>query len=194
MLTVRFDELGLHPGDLLLDMGCGAGRHAFECYRLGARTVAFDYSAAELKDVGGLFAATQARLVVPFLSASAAVYGVLTVYGIVVDQTSEENFVPVNSADNWLHLVLTIGMAALAWVVNQRLHGGHFDYRHRGHHAQRRFDPANLAGLLQRGQHGRLQCRRRHDGEVLLLGSDHDGQRRQLRDRAEQHAGGCAAK
>ena len=85
--------------------------------------------------VGGLFAATQARLVVPFLSASAAVYGVLTVYGIVVDQASAENFVPVNSADNWLHLVLTIGMAALAWVVNQRLHGGHFDYRHRGHHA-----------------------------------------------------------
>ena len=57
MLTVRFDELGLEAGDLLLDMGCGAGRHAFESFRLGARTVAFDYSAAELKDVGGLFAA-----------------------------------------------------------------------------------------------------------------------------------------
>ena len=57
MLTVRFDELGVQPGDLLLDMGCGAGRHAFESFRLGAKVVAFDYSAAELKDVGGLFAA-----------------------------------------------------------------------------------------------------------------------------------------
>jgi SAM-dependent methyltransferase len=57
MLTVRFDELGVHEGDLLLDMGCGAGRHAFESYRIGARVVAFDYSASELKDVGGLFAA-----------------------------------------------------------------------------------------------------------------------------------------
>ena len=57
MLTVRFDQLGVQPGDLLLDMGCGAGRHAFESFRLGARVVAFDYSAAELKDVGGLFAA-----------------------------------------------------------------------------------------------------------------------------------------
>ncbi len=57
MLTVRFDQLGVEPGDLLLDMGCGAGRHAFEAFRLGARVVAFDYSAAELKDVGGLFAA-----------------------------------------------------------------------------------------------------------------------------------------
>ncbi len=59
MLTVRFDELGVRAGDLLLDMGCGAGRHAFESYRRGARVVAFDYSAAELKDVGALFAAMQ---------------------------------------------------------------------------------------------------------------------------------------
>jgi len=57
VLTVRFDALGARPGDLLLDMGCGAGRHAFESFRRGARVVAFDYSAAELKDVGGLFAA-----------------------------------------------------------------------------------------------------------------------------------------
>ena len=57
MLTVRFDQLGVRDGDLLLDMGCGAGRHAFESFRRGARVVAFDYSAAELKDVGGLFAA-----------------------------------------------------------------------------------------------------------------------------------------
>jgi SAM-dependent methyltransferase len=57
VLTVRFDRLGVQPGDLLLDMGCGAGRHAFESFRQGARVVAFDYSAAELKDVGGLFQA-----------------------------------------------------------------------------------------------------------------------------------------
>jgi SAM-dependent methyltransferase len=57
MLTVRYDQLGVRPGDLLLDLGCGAGRHAFESYRRGARVVALDYSAAELKDVAGLFAA-----------------------------------------------------------------------------------------------------------------------------------------
>ena len=33
--------------------------------------------------VGGLVAATQARLVAPFLFTSATIYGVLTVYGIV---------------------------------------------------------------------------------------------------------------
>ena len=57
MLTVRFDQLGVREGDLLLDMGCGAGRHAFESFKRGARVVAFDYSATELKDVGALFTA-----------------------------------------------------------------------------------------------------------------------------------------
>ena len=60
MLTVRFEQLGVRAGDLLLDLGAGAGRHAFESFRRGARVVAFDYSAAELKDVSGLFAAMRA--------------------------------------------------------------------------------------------------------------------------------------
>ncbi len=57
MLTVDFDRLGLRRGDLVLDMGCGAGRHAFECLRRGARTVALDYSHPELIDVAGTFGA-----------------------------------------------------------------------------------------------------------------------------------------
>jgi SAM-dependent methyltransferase len=57
MLTVRYDWLDLEPGDLVLDLGCGAGRHAFEAFRRGARVVAFDYDAAELKDVKAMFGA-----------------------------------------------------------------------------------------------------------------------------------------
>jgi len=57
VLTVDYDRLGLRPHELVLDMGAGAGRHAFEAFRLGARVVALDYSAAELRDVAGLFAA-----------------------------------------------------------------------------------------------------------------------------------------
>ena len=57
MLTVRYEWLGLEAGDLILDLGCGAGRHAFEALRRGARVVALDYSAAELKDVKAMFAA-----------------------------------------------------------------------------------------------------------------------------------------
>ena len=42
MLTVDYEQLGVHPGDLVLDMGCGAGRHAFETVRRGCRIVALD--------------------------------------------------------------------------------------------------------------------------------------------------------
>ena len=55
MLTVRYDRLGLRPGDRLLDLGCGFGRHAFEAARRGARVVALDYAEAELKEVRNTF-------------------------------------------------------------------------------------------------------------------------------------------
>jgi SAM-dependent methyltransferase len=55
MLTVRYDTLGLRAGELLLDLGCGFGRHAFEAGRRGARVVAFDYAEAELKEVRNTF-------------------------------------------------------------------------------------------------------------------------------------------
>jgi SAM-dependent methyltransferase len=54
VLTVDYDRLGLHAGDRLLDLGCGAGRHAFEALRRGARVTAFDCDEAELKDVAAL--------------------------------------------------------------------------------------------------------------------------------------------
>jgi SAM-dependent methyltransferase len=57
MLTVDFDRLGLQPGERMLDMGCGGGRHAFEAIRRGATVVAFDYSEGELKDVRGVIGA-----------------------------------------------------------------------------------------------------------------------------------------
>ncbi len=57
MLTVDFSRLGLRPGEKVLDLGCGAGRHAFECLRRGASVVALDADEVELKGVAGLMAA-----------------------------------------------------------------------------------------------------------------------------------------
>jgi SAM-dependent methyltransferase len=57
MLTVRYETLGVRPGDLLLDLGCGFGRHAFEGARRGATVVALDYAESELKEVRNTFAA-----------------------------------------------------------------------------------------------------------------------------------------
>ena len=57
MLTVDFARLGLRPGERLLDLGCGGGRHAYEAYRRGARVVALDRDGGEVKDVVGMFGA-----------------------------------------------------------------------------------------------------------------------------------------
>lgn len=65
MLTVDFDRLGLRPGDRVLDMGAGAGRHSFAMYRRGADVVAFDQDADELAGVGDMFAAMRAAGEVP---------------------------------------------------------------------------------------------------------------------------------
>jgi SAM-dependent methyltransferase len=65
MLTVDFDRLGLRPGERVLDMGCGAGRHAFEMYRRGADVVALDQDADELAGVRELFTAMREAGEVP---------------------------------------------------------------------------------------------------------------------------------
>lgn len=48
MLTVDYRRLGLQAGELVLDLGSGPGRHAFETLRRGARVVLCDYDAGEL--------------------------------------------------------------------------------------------------------------------------------------------------
>ena len=65
MLTVDFDRLGLRAGERVLDLGCGAGRHAFEMYRRGADVIAFDQDAEELSGVRDLFVAMREAGEVP---------------------------------------------------------------------------------------------------------------------------------
>ena len=59
MLTVDFDRLGVRPGDRLLDLGCGGGRHAFEAARRGAHVVALDSRREELVQAGAVLAAME---------------------------------------------------------------------------------------------------------------------------------------
>ncbi|WP_336207328.1 DUF4383 domain-containing protein [Nonomuraea sp. LPB2021202275-12-8] len=55
-----------------------------------------------------------------FLIGGGVVYLLLWVYGMLVDHDSAANFVPVNGADNWLHLLLGIGMVALGFLLPRR--------------------------------------------------------------------------
>lgn len=63
--------------------------------------------------IAGLALARKASTAVAYLIGGGVVYLLLFVYGLVVDHDSSANFVPVNDADNYLHLVLGIGMIAL---------------------------------------------------------------------------------
>ncbi|MBC3190940.1 DUF4383 domain-containing protein [Pseudonocardia sp. C8] len=55
-----------------------------------------------------------------FLIYGGVIYAVLWIYGLVIDHDSAANFVPVNTADNWLHLALAIAMIALGVLLGRR--------------------------------------------------------------------------
>ncbi len=57
MLTVDYDRLGLKSGELVLDLGCGFGRHAYEVMRRGGHVVACDMALPELHEVRSTYAA-----------------------------------------------------------------------------------------------------------------------------------------
>ena len=75
MLTVDFDRFPVGPGDAVLDMGCGAGRHAFEVYRRGADVVALDLDETELEQVGVMFEAMRDEGEVPATARARTVVG-----------------------------------------------------------------------------------------------------------------------
>ncbi|MEW2356987.1 methyltransferase domain-containing protein [Spirillospora sp. NPDC029432] len=75
MLTVDFGRFRVKPGERVLDMGCGAGRHAFELYRRGARVVAFDMDAGELAGVDTMFKAMRMEGGLPEEAAAETVQG-----------------------------------------------------------------------------------------------------------------------
>jgi SAM-dependent methyltransferase len=75
VLTVDFDRLGIGPSVKVIDVGCGAGRHAFEAYRRGADVVAFDRDAAELRSVETILQAMADAGEAPATASAKAVLG-----------------------------------------------------------------------------------------------------------------------
>jgi Domain of unknown function (DUF4383) len=67
----------------------------------------------------GVVAARSHRSSCGFLVGSGVVYLVLWLYGTVVGHGSSANFVPLDDADNWLHLVLGAGMLGLGLLLGR---------------------------------------------------------------------------
>ena len=57
-----------------------------------------------------------------YLLGAGVIYVVLFLYGLVVDSGSNANFVPINGADNVLHLLLAVGLLG-SWFASARERG-----------------------------------------------------------------------
>ncbi len=69
--------------------------------------------------VAGLVLARSVAGARNFLIYGGIVYAVLWIYGLLIDHDSAANIVPVNTADNWLHLALAVGMIALGALLGR---------------------------------------------------------------------------
>jgi hypothetical protein len=70
--------------------------------------------------VAGLALARSIRGAKNYLIGGGVIYLVLFVYGLAVGNDSSANFVPLNLADDLLHLVLGAGMIALGALLTRR--------------------------------------------------------------------------
>lgn len=59
-----------------------------------------------------------------FLIGGGLIYGLLWIYGLVIDRESAANFVPLNAADDWLHFGLAVVMIGLGgWLGTEARRG-----------------------------------------------------------------------
>jgi hypothetical protein len=73
-----------------------------------------------LLGAAGVAMARTPALARAYLVGGGVVYLGLWIYGLVVDKDSSANFVPLNAADDWLHLGLGLGMIALGLLLAPR--------------------------------------------------------------------------
>jgi hypothetical protein len=106
--------LGFIPG-ITSDYGSMSfAGHNSEAKLLGIFQVSILHNIVHiLFGVIGLALARRTDSAISFLIGGGVVYLVLWLYGLVTSDTSAANFVPVNTADDWLHFVLGAAMIGL---------------------------------------------------------------------------------
>lgn len=112
--------LGFVPGVTSNFDGLSFAGHQSDARLLGVFQVSVLHNVVHLLfGVAGLAMSRTVTGARTFLVGGGAIYLVLWLYGLVVDQRSAANFVPVNGADNWLHLLLGVGMIALGLLTRR---------------------------------------------------------------------------
>jgi hypothetical protein len=112
--------LGFIPGITTnYDQLAGAG-HESEALLLGIFQVSILHNIVHLLfGAAGIALARSVAGARNYLIWGGAIYLVLWLYGMFIDHESTANFVPLNTADNWLHFILGIGMIALGLLLTR---------------------------------------------------------------------------
>jgi len=74
-----------------------------------------------LLGIAGVVASARHVLARQYLIAGGILYGALWIFGLLVDFSSSTNFLALNSADNWLHLLLALGMVVLGLALGREV-------------------------------------------------------------------------
>lgn len=117
--------LGFIPGITANYDTLGAAGHESTALLLGLFQVSVLHNIVHLLfGVAGLLMARSASQAKNYLIGGGAIYLLLWLYGLFIDHDSPANFVPVNNADNWLHLLLGLGMLALGIILSKSIADG----------------------------------------------------------------------
>jgi hypothetical protein len=112
--------LGFIPGITTNYSTLGFAGHGSGALLLGLFQVSILHNLVHLLyGVAGLAMARTASGARSYLLYGGIVYLVLWLYGLFIDKQSAANFVPLNTADDWLHFVLGVGMIALALALGR---------------------------------------------------------------------------
>lgn len=113
--------LGFIPGATTNYDTLGIAGHQSEALLLGLFNVSVLHNLVHVAfGVAGILMARTVSLSRIFLIGGGLVYVLLVVFGLVIDHDSAINFVPINNADNWLHLGLAVGMIGLGLLLGNR--------------------------------------------------------------------------
>lgn len=95
--------------------------HESEAMLLGIFQVSILHNIVHLLyGLAGLALARTAGSARAYLLVGGVVYLGLWIYGLLIDKESTANFVPLNDADDWLHLGLGVAMVALSFLPGRR--------------------------------------------------------------------------
>lgn len=103
-VTTPYDELGILGTDS-------------EAELLGLFRVSVLHNIVHMLFGVGIVAAARESWSIAYLIGGGVAYALVSAYGFLIDEHSDANFLPVNTADNFLHVALTLGLLGAGLVA-----------------------------------------------------------------------------